>query len=165
MFKIIRSIDEINFHSITYVYAESLRCNAAAHRCADWEIEDILEAEQDLYSFLKVFLSDKESFVAVWEIDGRYTTALRLEPYENGYLISGLETAPADRGKGYAKQLMVHLLNYLDGNKFAPIYSHIDKSNSASIAVHKAVGFALCKDCASFIDGSVSHRAYTMCRK
>ena len=89
--------------------------------------------------------------------DGVYVSALRLEPYRDGFILTALETAPEHRGNGYAKELLAGVLEQVNGK----ICSHIDNRNRASIAVHKACGFEKILDFATYLDGSVSTKAGT----
>ena len=89
--------------------------------------------------------------------EGVYVSALRLEPWRDGLLLTALETAPEYRGGGFAKELMTGVLTTTEGK----IYSHIDERNQASVAVHKACGFAKILDFARYLDGSVSTSAGT----
>lgn len=159
MLKIIHSIDKIDFRLLADVYAQSCQENGR-QTYPDRSIgEQLLCAEQDLYGEVKCFFQDKNAFYAVWEHSGRYVAVLRMEPYRDGLLLEGLETVPEERRKGYAKELVNSVVSVLD----EPIvYSHIDKTNSASLAVHSACGFEKMLDYAVYADGSVSHGAYTM---
>ncbi len=124
--------------------------------------QQIFLAEQDLYVEVKCFFQDKSAFYAVWELDHRYSSVLRMEPYLDGFLLEGLETAKEERGKGYATKLVCSVLSMLSQQEKMTVYSHIDKKNYPSIAVHLAAGFEKIRDCAVFADGSVSQNAFTM---
>ncbi len=160
MIKIIRSVQELNFQQLWNVYSQSCRKEGKMNYPNSAPEQQLLLAEQDLYSDTKCFFQDPDALYALWETDGRYRSALRLEPYQDGLLLEGLETAPEDRNKGYAKALVREVLAQIQ----VPVYSHIDKKNTASLAVHLSCGFQIIRDCAVYADGSVSHRAYTMCK-
>jgi len=89
--------------------------------------------------------------------------AVRFEPYRDGLLLEALETAPDERNKGYAKQLLSDGLAYLRKRGSMTVYSHIHKKNKASVSVHTACGFRPISNCAVFIDGSVSGEYLTYC--
>ena len=65
---------------------------------------DSLQEGQDFYGFLcEDFFP--EGICCVWEENGRYVAALRLQRWQDGYLLEGLQTHPDHRGRGYAKQV------------------------------------------------------------
>ena len=97
---------------------------------------------------------------AIWEAEGRYVSALRLEPYRDGLLLEALETAPDQRRKGYGRRLILSVLEQFPGVK---IYSHVHKRNLPSLAIHEKCGFRRISEQAVYIDGSVNSRACTLC--
>jgi len=123
------------------------------------------ELYEQQYSFLLDFLSVREQFIAVWIENGVYVSALRMQPYRDGYLISGLETEPTFRNCGYGTRLLQESLLYLAGAEIGVIYSHVEKENKASLRVHDKSGFVVLSDCAALLDGSASDRYYTLQRK
>ena len=154
MLIIAHSLRELHFGQLMEVYAQSN---------SDSENKNPLQAEQDFYMYLREsFFSDPEAFYAVWEIDGCYKAALRMEPYKDGLILAGLETAPLDRRKGYACELVDSVMNWLAERRSVGVYSHIEKSNVASLAVHRVCGFEKILDYAAFIDGSVSRDSVTL---
>ena len=98
----------------------------------------------------------------MWISGGRYIAALRVEPYRDGYLITGLETAPDARRKGYATKLLQGVIAHLKDEGKVPVYSHVDKGNHASMAVHKKCGFQILYDYGVYLDGSVFQTSYTL---
>ena len=125
--------------------------------------EQLRNAESDFYNYLRsVFFRQPDSFYAVWEAEGRYKAALRLEPYSDGLLLCALETAPEDRNRGYATQLIRAVQRYLSELDDGKLYSHVSKRNAASLAVHNKCGFVIMKDYAVYADGSVLHNSYTL---
>lgn len=150
-FKIVRSLRELEFSKLLDVYSGSLYSSVSVQRQ--------LEAEQDFYAFLREFF--KNGFYAVWEFNGSYVSALRLEPYQGGLLLEAVETVPEHRNQGYAKCLLNAALAYVIQNKQCPVYSHVKYNNLPSQALHKACGFRKMLDYASYIDGSVSWDACT----
>ena len=164
MLMIVNSIRELGFRSLMEIYAESISSAGQEKYPQLSENEQILCAEQDFYSFLLDFFSDPETFYAIWNEQGSYCSALRVEWYEDGYLISGLETAPQNRKRGYAKALLAESLQYLlNMGDTKKVYSHISRKNRASIAVHKGCGFVKILDSARFVDGSVHADYDTYC--
>ena len=123
------------------------------------EVYDLntLDEGQDFYGFLcEDFFP--EGICCVWEENGRYVAALRLQRWQDGYLLEGLQTHPDHRGRGYAKQLILESLEALKPEK---VYSHIRRDNAPSIAVHTACGFQKILDHATYLDGSVYHTSDT----
>lgn len=119
-------------------------------------------AEQSFYQYLKeLFFPTSGAVYFIWEEKGCYVSAFRVEPYRDGLLLEGLETAPAHRRKGYAFQLIQQALKYLSDAGPVIIYSHIHKKNMFSLSLHKKCGFQMLSDHAVYIDGSVNHRAFT----
>lgn len=152
MLIIAHTLKELQFGQLMAVYAQS---NSRTDR---------LQAEQDFYTYLReCFFRDPKAFYAVWESDGVYRAALRMEPYKDGYLLEALETAPDERGKGYATMLVSSARDWLLAQESVSIYSHVKRSNAASLAVHKACGFKKILDYAVYIDGSVLRDSITLC--
>ena len=110
-----------------------------------------LDEGQDFYCFLSEdFFPD--GICCVWEENGRYVAALRLQRWQDGYLLEGLQTHREHRGRGYATKLVSAALETL---KMEKVYSHIRRDNGPSIAVHTACGFQKILDHATYLDGSV----------
>lgn len=145
------SVSKLNFSQLMQVYAQSNEVNAAERGSS------VLDVEQDFYDYLcRPFFSQPNSFCAVWHEGGEYICALRLEPFKDGYLLSGLETRPEYRRKGYAGKLIEEALKMDMFSTRTPVYSHIHKSNTPSQRVHCACGFVKILDRAVYIDGSAN---------
>ena len=105
-----------------------------------------------------------QSSFAVLGFDARITTKggvlvdLGGSDANDGLLLEALETAPAERRKGYAKALIQAVLPQLGDVK---VYSHVNKRNTASRKTHEACGFVKCLDHAVYADGSVLHDSDT----
>ena len=90
------------------------------------------------------------------------SAALRAEPYEDGFLINGLETMPDQRNMGYAKSLLFDVVAHLKETGNTPVYSHIDRNNTASIRIHENAGFYVLQGkSAVLLDGTVSNETLT----
>ena len=164
LLKVVYKIRDLDISRLYDVYKESLELAARHCRFDCPENLKILYAKQDFYGYLNEFLSDERSFYALWIVDGLYKAALRIEPYMDGLLLSGLETAPESRNLGYAKALVNAVCSEIPGVRTACVYSHVDKANLISLAVHQACGFRRLKECANYIDGSVLTSSCTMVR-
>lgn len=164
MLKVVTKLRELEFSALMAVYAEGNRENAGEFYPQLPENQGVLQAEQDFYAYLKEsFFPVSGAAYFIWEEGGRYISALRLEPYEDGLLLEALETAPEERQKGYAKALIRAALQWVWEQGGSPVYSHVSKRNAASLAVHFACGFRKHMDYAAQIDGSVSYHSLTFC--
>ena len=160
MLRLARKCSELIFSNLMEVYEEGNRENGAQHWPGLFGNEQILRAEQEFYRYLEDFFRTKGAYYAVWEENGRYLSALRLEPYEDGLLLEALETRPDCRKKGHACALIQAVVE----QEKQKIYSHVDKSNAASLRVHEKCGFRKISDHAVYLDGSASAGAVTLCR-
>ena len=118
---------------------------------------DTLQAEQDLYAYLQEDLFPR-GLCCIWEENGRYVSALRLQAWRDGYLLEGLQTHRDHRRKGYAKALVLASLEKANVEK---VYVHIQRQNAASIALHTACGFHKILPYATYLDGSVYYTSDT----
>ncbi len=159
MLLIAEKLHQLHFGRLMEVYAEGNRENGACFYPNLPPQQGILEAEQDFYRYLKdVFFSTEGAFYAVWEENGRYYSALRLEPYRDGLLMEAVETAPERRRQGHARRLMEAVFARMGKGA---VYVHIDKDNAPSIALHKKMGFERIQNYAVYIDGSVNQSSGT----
>lgn len=161
MLQIIHARHQLDFGKLMRVYAESNATIGAMRYPHLDAAEQLLEVEQDQHAFLREFFKIPGAFIAVWSENGCYQAALRVEPYSDGVLLEGIETAPENRRRGYAKRLMQNTLIYLCAQACEKIYSHVDKKNFASLSLHESCGFRMLYDHAAFVDGSVDHRTFT----
>ena len=158
MLHMARSMRELDFSALMAVYIEGNRENAAEKYPELPEGQGLLQAEQDFYQYLReVFFRTPGGCYAIWQEDGRYVSALRLEPYKDGLLLEALETAPEQRRKGYAEML---LRTALPGQ--GKIYSHVHKRNIPSLRIHEKCGFRRISENAVYIDGSVNNLCLTL---
>ena len=120
--------------------------------------------EADLISYLcEDFFQQKDAFYALWVVEGRYKSALRIEPYDDGLLLEALSTMPCARRMGYGSALVSQVLQYLRSSRYKIVYSHINKKNKPSLELHKKCGFRLFSDSAKYIDGTLTQNSCTMC--
>lgn len=164
MLLLFRSLKDLDFSQLMDVYGESNEENARMFFPREEESQRIILAQQQFYLFLReVFFKTKEAFYAVWMSEGRYKAALRVEPFCDGVLLEALETAPEERRKGYAKELLCAVMRTLADCQTKKLYSHVSRSNTPSMRLHEACGFREVLDYAVYIDGSVSRNACTLC--
>ena len=155
------SLRDLRFGALMEVYADSNE-----EKASDWPNLPrgyaLTLAEQDFRQYLQeVFFPTDGALYTVWEEEGCYVSALRLEPYRDGLLLEALETRPDQRGKGYAQTLIREMQRYLAQQGPVKLYSHIEKRNSASRSVHEKCGFRVVSDHAVYINGSVDYRCDT----
>lgn len=139
MLKVIRSLNQLDVAQLQQLYDAS--------------------SYSAFYDSLIGFFEEPRAYICIWQVNEHYVSALRIEPFQDGWLVAGLETAAMHRRKGYAKALLTAVINQLPPD--AKLYSHIEIRNEPSIAVHKACGFAMVLDYAKLLDGSVSTNFHT----
>lgn len=145
------------------VYEEGNRENGAEKYPRLPENLQLLEAEQDFYAYLQTFFRQKDSFYALWYAEAKLVSALRVEPYDDGYLIAALETRPNSRNLGYAKALLNEVCGILLHDGKTPIYSHIGRSNIPSQKVHTACNFTEILPYSRYADGKINDYCQTYC--
>lgn len=154
---------DIRFQELMAVYGESNAENAAEFYPHEEKGIALNRVEAEFYQYLReVFFPVDGAVYALWEENGEYRSALRLEPYRDGLLIEGLETHPDYRKMGYGKKLIQSVQCALRDQGPVVLYSHIGKRNIASVKTHLACGFQRISEQAVYIDGSVTDRACTM---
>jgi RimJ/RimL family protein N-acetyltransferase len=158
MLYICKKFSELDFDQLMAVYEESNRENGSVFFPDDSPRQQLTKAEQEFGDYLRRdFFSVRGAYYCIWAENGVYLSALRLEPYMDGFLLCALETKLSARRKGHASALLKAVLDEVD----LPVYSHIRKDNRASIAVHRVCGFRLHHEGARFLDGSVSSNSDT----
>ena len=156
-------LGELNFRQLMDVYEEGNLENAAEFYPRVPENQWLLMTEQAFHQYLKeCFFPAQGARYCIWTVDGRYVSALRLEPYRDGLLLEALETHPAERQKGYATALLKAVLAQYPEET---IYSHVGKKNLASIKTHERCGFHRILEHAVYADGSVLQNCCTFCSK
>lgn len=142
----------LDVSQLSYVYRESIEKDRFGYRRFHQPLQDF----EDYWRY--EFFSVPGASCAVLELDGNYMSVLRLEPYRDGLLITGLETAPEHRSKGMATNLLSGVIQRLKAAGGSRLYSHIERRNKPSVCVHRSCGFCLLLDYAVFLDGSVSQK-------
>ena len=166
MLLIIGKINDLRFTDLMEVYIESNTANGIEKYPYLSSFEQLREAETDFYQYLSsVFFRQQAAIYFIWEEDGRYLSALRIEQYDDGLLLCGLETVPSARGQGYAFNLISAVLSHLAEHGSGTIYSHVSKKNLASLKAHEKCGFQIMKEYAVYSDGSVLHNSYTLIKE
>lgn len=160
MLRIFNSFPQLDFDALMAVYAESNSLNASEFYPREEPGVALCQVERDFEEYLRMdFFRSSGAFYAIWDTDG-YASALRMEPYRDGWLLQALETAPQRRRCGYAGAL-IRAVQQLPG--VDKIYSHVSLTNRESMAVHRACGFSKVLDYAVYLDGSVNAHSVTLC--
>lgn len=157
----ITKLHQLSFSQLMTVYEEGNRENGAEFWPDLEESQQLLRAEQEFYQYLKqVFFPTEGAVYCIWQAEGSYVSALRLEPYRDGLLLEALETAPDHRRKGYAAKLIRAIQEVYPNEK---IYSHVHKRNNPSLNIHEKCCFRRISEDAVYADGSVTNRCCTLC--
>ena len=152
-------LKQLDFSALMALYEEGNRENGEDLYPDLSAGQQLLRAEQDFYSYLQTgFFTQNGDRYCIWEENGEYVSALRLERYGDGLLLEALETHPAHRRRGWAEKLIRSVQDHIGREK---LYSHIGHRNSPSIAVHQKCGFRKISDSARYADGSVNSRCGT----
>lgn len=163
MLKIARTLEELSFEKLMKIYIEDNRERGAELWPEQPEEDRLAQAEAGFRRYLETeFYSKPGGVYALWEAEGKYASALRLEPYRDGLLMEALGTAPEERRKGYASALIRAVQDWLGKQGKVKLYSHVGKKNAASLSVHERCGFVPILDYAVYGDGTENPRAYTM---
>lgn len=160
------SLGEISFPQLMEVYHQTNLNNGKILAPFDSEARQLQLAEENFYDYLHdSFFRHPSAQYMIWAEEGRYTSALRLEPYRDGLLLGALETAPDFRRRGCATRLIRAVQGELTRRGNVQLYSHVHKKNLASLSVHGNCDFQIIQDSAVFLDGTVSAGAFTLCWK
>ena len=162
MLLVINDLEELDFRKLMDVYEQWNVENGAFLYPQESENLQLLFAEQDFYHFLREFFQVQNARYFIWQEAGRYVSALRLEPYCDGYLLEALETTPASRRNGFATLLIQAVISYMAAFGKTRIYAHVAKTNEASLLTHRKCGFAATAEDAVFIDGSYHTDHFTL---
>lgn len=161
MLIIVKQFRQLDREMLMALYKESNRKYAALLFPLEETEQGLSKFENAFEDYLRYdFFSAPGAFYALWEEDGRYLSAARFEPFEDGVLMEALETHPDYRCRGYAKKLIASVQeNYADIGK---IYSHVEKKNLPSLKTHLSCSFTTALDYARYIDGTVTFDSWTL---
>jgi len=146
------------------IYAEASLA-IAKEKCPEQEdlSESIREEEDYFVGFLKRFMEKEKNRYYVWEVDGKWVSALRLTELDGFCYLEALETAPEHRRKGYAASLIGEVLAALKTRGRVTIRSNVNKNNVASLATHKKCGFKIeLENGVNCLTGEVRESVYGM---
>lgn len=162
MLKLAKSMQELPFRQLMAVYQQS-NIHTAQQRWSEYSPErGLLLVEEAFYEDLQCgFFSVPDACYCLWMVDGECVSALRLEPWKDGWLLTALETAPQRRNQGYACALLTAVQEHLKAYGAVQLYSHIHIRNTASIHVHERCGFRKLSDTARLLDGTITTQMRT----
>lgn len=159
MLCIYQNLRQLRFGELMEVYRESVAANGRELYPELSDGEQILKAEQDFYAYLRQgFFNRSDDLYCIWEEEGRYVSALRLQKFADGLLLEALETRPEYRRRGYGEQLISAVQEMVGSRK---LYSHIHHRNFPSVEIHEKCRFRKISDISRYADGSVNNRCGT----
>ena len=155
------AFEKLDFAALMEIYIEGNVENGEYFWPEETPERQLVLAVEKFRSYLvDGFYGTKCGTYWIWEEDGRYISALRLEQHPDGLLMEALETRPDCRRMGYAKKLISAMLKQLpEGTR---VYSHVHKKNGPSLETHRSCGFTKALDYSICSDGSVYDREVTM---
>ena len=164
MLIIAEKMNGLSFRQLMDVYVEGCLERGQELYPEETAARQIALGEQEFYHYLtQVFFRTSGAVYALWSAEEKYVSALRLEPFQDGLLLEALETAPKERKKGYAVQLIRAVQAWLAERGHIKVYSHVHKRNIPSLRIHEKCGFHQILEHAVCIDGSVNHYCCTLC--
>lgn len=163
MLIIAESLTQLDFDALMDIYVEGYRENGERLWPEKPEEDGMILVKREFHRYLmEQFFTKPGAVYAVWEVDGNYVSALRLEPYWDGLLLEALETRPEERKKGYAVTLIRAVQDWLRKQGGFKVHSHVSEHNTASWRTHERCGFCRFMEHTVWLDGSVNSNAYTM---
>lgn len=160
MLRIAEAMGELDFPALMKIYIEGNLENGADRWRSESQGRQLQLAEEAFRDYLRFdFFSVPGAAYYLWIVEGTCVSALRLEPYKDGWLLEALETRPEQRRRGYAEAL-IRSVQALGKGK---LYSHVHKANLPSLAIHEKCGFRRISEVAAYINGSVNDCACTLC--
>lgn len=161
MILVVNSLRVLDFSQLTRLYEDDIEQDRRRHYAHMDAAEGRFCAENDLYHYLRdCFFGQNNGAYYIYEENGKYLSAFRIEQYLDGLLINALITDEGHRNKGLASDL----LNKLFESVTVPVYAHIYRKNMASLAIHRKFGFKKHADHAVMLDGSVCNDHITYIR-
>lgn len=162
MLYIAREMRQLDETKLMALYEESHRKAGAREYSMEAPDRQLLLTEADSADYLRqVFFSQPGASCCIWLEENQYLSALRLEPYQDGLLITALETHPLRRSQGFGKSLLQAVQATVAEESDLPLYSHIHKKNLPSQQLHRTCGFQVQLPYARYISGETSRSAET----
>lgn len=131
MLLIAKSLDELRFEELAALYRYDLEVEGFEDGMCELDDDWFLEKRSQFRIYLSARFFSKPDcrpgirpFYAIWEEEGRYVSAVRVNVYEQGLQLEALQTGEAWRRQGYATALVNAVLEYLAQRGSFPIYAH-----------------------------------------
>ena len=153
------------YYMVHNVYSEASYEIAKDKHPEMQDLEEAIQEEEQYFveKFLGKFMSKNENTYYVWEENGVWVSALRLTKLDGFYYMEALETAPEERGKGYATKLISETIDLLRSRGEVIIRSNVGKKNNVSHATHLKCGFEVeHENGINYITGTVRENVYGM---
>lgn len=162
MLRIVDSMRRLPFRALMKIYGQT-NAQVARRHYGDVSFDrGLAMVEASFYEDLQCgFFSIPHARYCLWLEEETPVSALRMEPWRDGVLLTALETAPDRRNKGYASALLRAVQAYAAEQGIYKLYSHIYNRNVASIHLHEKCGFRRISDTAAYLDGSVDRKGAT----
>ena len=161
MLKVCYRLNELDLTQLMAVYEEGNMENGKEFFPVEAPEVQLRKAEETFEAYLREdFFHVNGAYYAIWQEEGSYRSALRMEPYQDGWLLEALETHPSNRRMGFATKLITAVLARMPAGSC--VYSHVGKRNTASLAAHRHCGFSEYLDYAKYVDGTVTQNSCTM---
>ena len=135
MLKIITQIDEDVISKLLSVYSESMD-DMKRNFVSDTEMS------RAYATFLRNFVKKQNQLIIVEVFDEEWVSALRaIETTKGRWFLEAVETKPDERKKGFGKDLLCHMIDYLKSLGMTELTCTISKNNFKSQALHGKCGF------------------------
>lgn len=148
MLRIAEHLEELRFDELAELYHYDLEVEDVDDRDLEPGEEWLacIKAEFGVYLSARFFsrserLNNVRSFYALWEVEGKYVSAVRVHVYEQGLLLQALQTREDARGKGYAAALLEAVLAYLAQRGHFKVYAHVRDWKTQVTKLLEAHGF------------------------
>lgn len=168
MLQWIHTMEQLDFNALMEVYVEACIENGQEFWPDLSGDEQIRRSQEHFHTYLnEQFFTKPGAVYAVWLVEGRYVSALRLEPKWDGLLMEALETRPDARKLGYASALIravqedIHTI-LPEHTLSTKLYSHVRKTNLPSLRTHERCSFVRHLDYIRRYDGTTNDNLYTM---
>lgn len=155
MLKVVNSLEPWVFSELLHFLEENIQ-ELPVFQAYD------MHKTQAYYDELISFFQQDHGMLFLWEEQGTFVSACRIEADQDRCLLHDLATKPSERQKGYGRKLLLATIDYLKDQRIRSICVHVKKNNIPSISLHSSVGFVKVKDSAHLLDGTVSSAYITM---
>lgn len=145
---VLNRFEEVDERQFLNIFKESSVENAGKWYPELEEAEALQQYENGFIGYMRTDFWREGGKLFILSDGNDYVCSLRLfEKAPQEYYLEALETNPSFRLKGYAKELLFQLQQYLKKrhNDYV-ITAHVAKTNAASLNTHRAAGFIVTAD-------------------